>query len=84
MSQGRGKVFLENIIRDTVTYTEHARRKTVNVMDVVSALKCNGGGDIAQGKCVSKKNLKRPDDPDVNEDVEIGTLANEAERLRRE
>ena len=29
------KVFLENVIRDTVTYTEHARRKTVTAMDVV-------------------------------------------------
>ncbi|KAH8055541.1 hypothetical protein JL720_14282 [Aureococcus anophagefferens] len=29
-------VFLENVIRDSVTYTEHARRKTVTAMDVVS------------------------------------------------
>ena len=35
------KVFLENIIRDAVTYTEHARRKTVTVADVVHALKRN-------------------------------------------
>ena len=27
------KVFLENVIRDAVTYTEHARRKTVTAMD---------------------------------------------------
>ena len=33
------KVFLENVIRDAVTYTEHARRKTVTAMDVVYALK---------------------------------------------
>ena len=26
------KVFLENVIRDSVTYTEHARRKTVTAM----------------------------------------------------
>ena len=26
------KVFLENIIRDAVTYTEHAKRKTVTAM----------------------------------------------------
>ncbi|MGH0158648.1 UNVERIFIED_CONTAM: hypothetical protein FKN15_067308 [Acipenser sinensis] len=32
------KVFLENVIRDAVTYTEHAKRKTA--MDVVCALKC--------------------------------------------
>ena len=36
------KVFLENTLRDTVTYTEHARRKTVNTMDVVYALKRRG------------------------------------------
>lgn len=36
------KGFLENIIRDSVTYTEHARRKTVAAMDVVYALKRAG------------------------------------------
>jgi histone H4 len=34
--------FLENVIRDSVTYTEHARRKTVTAIDVVSALKRQG------------------------------------------
>ena len=29
------KVFLENVIRDAVTYTKHAKRKTVTAMDVV-------------------------------------------------
>ena len=36
------KVFLENVIRDAVTYTEHARRKTVTNLDVVYALKRQG------------------------------------------
>ena len=36
------KVFLENVIRDAVTYTEHARRKTVTAMDIVYALKRQG------------------------------------------
>jgi histone H4 len=36
------KNFLENVIRDSVTYTEHARRKTVTAMDVVYALKRQG------------------------------------------
>jgi histone H4 len=36
------KVFLESVIRDTVTYTVHARRKTVTAMDVVYALKRQG------------------------------------------
>merc|ERR1712029_1138483 len=36
------KVFLENVIRDAVTYTEHAKRKTVTALDVVYALKRQG------------------------------------------
>ncbi|XP_030405581.1 histone H4-like [Gopherus evgoodei] len=36
------EVFLENVIRDAVTYTEHAKRKTVTAMDVVYALKHQG------------------------------------------
>nr|XP_017198712.1 histone H4-like [Oryctolagus cuniculus] len=41
-TRGVLKVFLENFIRDAVTYTEHAKRKTVTAMDVVYALKCQG------------------------------------------
>ncbi|CAH3187209.1 unnamed protein product [Porites lobata] len=37
-TRGVLKVFLENVIRDAVTYTEHAKRKTVTAMDVVYAL----------------------------------------------
>lgn len=36
------KVMLENVVRDAVTYTEHARRKTVTALDVVYALKRQG------------------------------------------
>ncbi|KAI1731691.1 centromere kinetochore component CENP-T histone fold domain-containing protein [Ditylenchus destructor] len=36
------KGFLEHVIRDAVTYTEHAKRKTVTAMDVVYALKRQG------------------------------------------
>ena len=36
------RTFLENVVRDAVTYTEHARRKTVTAMDVVYALKRQG------------------------------------------
>ena len=36
------KIFLENVIRDAVIYTEYARRKTVTAMDVVYALKRQG------------------------------------------
>ncbi|OQR85015.1 histone H4-like [Achlya hypogyna] len=41
-TRGVLKVFLENVIKDSVTYTEHARRKTVTAMDVVYALKRQG------------------------------------------
>ncbi|PHU16983.1 Histone H4 [Capsicum chinense] len=37
------KIFLENVICDAMTYTEHARRKTVTAMDVVYALKRQSG-----------------------------------------
>ena len=36
------KNFLENVVRDAVCYTEHARRKTVTALDVVYALKRQG------------------------------------------
>lgn len=36
------KMFLENLIKDAVTYTEHGRRKTVTALDVVFALKKAG------------------------------------------
>ncbi len=41
-TRGVLKTFLENIIKDSVTYTEHARRKTVTALDVVYALKRQG------------------------------------------
>ncbi|KAH9496800.1 trifunctional histidinol dehydrogenase [Bulinus truncatus] len=41
-TRGVLKVFLENVIRDAVTYTEHAKRKTVTAMDLVYALKRQG------------------------------------------
>jgi len=41
-TRGVLKVFLENVVRDAVTYTEHARRKTVTALVVVYALKRQG------------------------------------------
>ena len=38
----RADAQLENVIRDSVTYTEHAKRKTVTSLDVVYALKRQG------------------------------------------
>ena len=36
------RTFLENVVRDSITYTEHAKRKTVTALDVVYALKRQG------------------------------------------
>jgi hypothetical protein len=36
------KLFLENTIKDAVTFTEHGRRKTITAIDVVLALKKAG------------------------------------------
>ncbi|ULU11432.1 hypothetical protein L3Y34_015107 [Caenorhabditis briggsae] len=41
-TRGVLKVFLENVIRDAVTYCEHAKRKTFTAMDVVYAFKSQG------------------------------------------
>lgn len=34
--------FLENVVKDAIAYTDHAKRKTVTAMDVVYALKRQG------------------------------------------
>ena len=41
-TRGVLKVFLENVIRDAVSYAEHGKRKTVTSLDVVYALKRQG------------------------------------------
>ena len=41
-TRGVLKKFLHDVVRASVTYTEHARRKTVTAMDVVYALKRQG------------------------------------------
>ncbi|XP_042793404.1 uncharacterized protein LOC122219292 [Panthera leo] len=51
-TRGVLKVFLENVIRDAVTYTEHAKRKTVTAMDVVYALKRQGRTLYGFGVCL--------------------------------
>lgn len=40
-TRDRLKNFLEDVIRDTIVYTEHGKRKTVTTMDVVYGLKRN-------------------------------------------
>jgi histone H4 len=36
------KGFVDGVVRDSVTYTEHAKRQTVTALDVVYALKKRG------------------------------------------
>ena len=70
-TRGVIKVFLENVIRDAVTYTEHARRKTVTAMDVVYALKRQGRTLYGYGgKTGSTRSRKRTEEEKENEAVE--------------
>ena len=41
-SRGVLRVFLENVVKDSVIYCEHGKRKTVTALDVVYALKRQG------------------------------------------
>ena len=41
-ARGCFKIFLENVIRDALVYSLHARRKTITALDVVHALKRQG------------------------------------------
>ncbi|KAJ7917220.1 hypothetical protein B0H13DRAFT_2269593 [Mycena leptocephala] len=41
-TRGVLKIFLDNVVRDTVAYTAHANRTTVTALDVVHALKRSG------------------------------------------
>lgn len=55
-TRGVLKTFLEGVIRDAVTYTEHAKRKTVTSLDVVYALKRQGREYHRLGHIVSATN----------------------------
>ncbi|GAC93484.1 histone H4 [Pseudozyma hubeiensis SY62] len=52
-TRGVLKLFLESVIRDSVTYTEHAKRKTVTSLDVVYALKRQGRTLYGKKECQS-------------------------------
>ena len=69
-TRGVLKVFLENVIRDAVTYTEHARRKTVQAMDVVHALKRQGRTLYGFGGESTSVSRKRTQEDKENEAVE--------------
>ena len=36
------QLYLEDVVRDAATYSEHSRRKTITALDVVYALKKKG------------------------------------------
>ena len=36
------KTFMEDVVRDSITFTDHAKRRTVTALDVVHALKRRG------------------------------------------
>ena len=56
-TRGVLKTFLEGVIRDAVTYTEHAKRKTVTSLDVVYALKRQGRKFICMGFLLARLTL---------------------------
>ena len=64
-TRGVIKQFIENVVRDAVTYTEYSRRKTVTALDVVYALKRQGrtiygfGSKMDKSIVISASELKR-------------------------
>ena len=58
--------YLDQVIRDSVTYTEHAKRKTVTALDVVYALK-------RSGRTLYGCEYFRRDDEGMNTDVAVGS-----------
>ena len=52
------KIYLEKVIKDVVTYTEHARRKTVTVTDVTAALAHQGRPILVGNPSLATKSCK--------------------------
>ncbi|KAM0055357.1 putative transcription factor Hap3/NF-YB family [Helianthus debilis subsp. tardiflorus] len=40
------KIFLDDFMRDAIKYTEGTRQKTITVIDIIYALKCQGCATI--------------------------------------
>lgn len=57
------KLFLDDIVRDAIRYTEHARRRTVSTLDVVAAMRRRGrpiyGFDDAEWKHQPRQRRQR-------------------------
>jgi len=71
-TRGVLKVFLEHAIRDAVTYAEHARRKTVAVMDVIYALKRQGRTLYGYDKGTKGKVTRRQRHDNFQNDISGG------------
>jgi len=78
-TRGCLKVFLEHVIRDAVTYAEHARRKTVAAMDIIYAL--NRQGRTIYGVDVEKKNKAMTGEERLERN--LGLSKQDARRARR-
>ena len=59
-TRGVLKVFLENVIRDAVTYTEHAKRKTVTAMDVVLRPEASGSHPVRIRRLDQRERIVTP------------------------
>ena len=77
-TRGVLKVFLQNIIRDAVTFTEHSRRKTITATDVVYALKNHGRTLYGFGDCIpivkTSKRTMKPSDTNDNESPNLPNI----------
>nr|POE93591.1 histone h4 [Quercus suber] len=82
-TRGVLKTFLEGVIRDAVTYTEHAKRKTVTSLDVVYALKRQGRTLYGFGaRCTTSRTCHGSDD-DSKARLVLGEFASRvAHRLK--
>ncbi|OWZ17328.1 Histone H4 [Phytophthora megakarya] len=45
------EVFVPNLVRDAIVYSEHANRKTITAMDVIFALKYQGRSFYGFERC---------------------------------
>jgi hypothetical protein len=91
---------LEDLMRDSVTYMEHARRKTIRVEDVVYSIKRQGknfyGGEVRNapkrskntvGKRKTSVSIAAPDEivPDIPPLAEIPiTIPKPASKMQKE
>ncbi|VDM99108.1 unnamed protein product [Thelazia callipaeda] len=61
VTKGMLEIFMENVICDTVTYFEHAKRESVTAMDMVYAIKREGNWYLYMCRAVDNIDLYKVD-----------------------